>query len=66
MFLIETSPDSKYILNKNSRNILGLKFDRNLMEILIGTSGFDEIWLKGSCLHLDDKSTHENEFEVSN
>jgi hypothetical protein len=37
-----------------------------LDEIFLGTSRFDEIWAKDSCLHLDDKSTHEKEFEVSN
>jgi hypothetical protein len=36
------------------------------MESLLGTSRFDEIWTKNSCLCLDDKPTHEKEFEVSN
>jgi hypothetical protein len=39
-----------------------MKFDRIFYE----TSRFDEIWAKSSCLHLDDKSTHEKEFGVSN
>jgi hypothetical protein len=38
-----------------------MKFDGIFHE----TSRFDEIWAKGSYLHLDDKSTHEKEFEVS-
>jgi hypothetical protein len=33
--------------------------------ISLGTSRFDENWAKGSCLHLDDTSTHEKEVEVS-
>jgi hypothetical protein len=39
-----------------------LKFD----EILLGTTRFDEIWAKGSCIHLDDNSTPEKEVGVSN
>jgi hypothetical protein len=34
--------------------------------ISLGTSRFDEIWEEGSCLHLEDNSTLEREFGVSN
>ncbi len=60
--LIETSSDSKWILNKRIGKLLRFELDR----ILIVTSRFDEIGLKGSCLHLDDNSTHEKEVGVSN
>jgi hypothetical protein len=36
------------------------------MEPFLGTSGFDDICAECSCLHLDDNSTLEKEFEVSN
>jgi hypothetical protein len=41
---------------------MSLKFDG----ICLGTSRFDEMWAKGSCLHLDDKLTDGKEFEVLN
>jgi hypothetical protein len=39
-----------------------MKFDGTFL----GTSRFDELWEKVSCLHLDNRLTHEKEFEVSN
>jgi hypothetical protein len=39
-----------------------MKFDGTFLE----TSRFDELWEKVSCLHLDNRLTHEKEFEVSN
>jgi hypothetical protein len=65
-FLIETSSGSNWTLNDKSGKLLGFEFDRNLMEFLLVTSDFDEIWEKDICLHLDENSTHEKEFEVSN
>jgi hypothetical protein len=45
------------------RNLLKfvMEFEWKIRETL----GFDEIWLQGSCLYLNDKSTREKEFEVS-
>jgi hypothetical protein len=40
--LIETSLDSKCILNKKSGKLLAFEFDINLMEFLLGTRDFDE------------------------
>jgi hypothetical protein len=61
-FLIETSSDSKWVLNEKSWKLIGFEFDRNLMEFLLGTLDFDEIWENDISLHLDDNSTHEKEF----
>jgi hypothetical protein len=49
-------------IRKASRVSISMEFD----EILLGTSRFDEIWAKGSCLHLDDTSIYEKEFGVLN
>jgi hypothetical protein len=64
IFLIETSSDSKLILNGKSRKFLGFEIQWNLMDLLLGTLDFDEIWAKDICLYLDDNSTHGKEFEV--
>jgi hypothetical protein len=45
-----------------SRVWISMKFDGTFLE----TSRFDELWEKVSCLHLDNRLTHEKEFEVSN
>jgi CTP:phosphocholine cytidylyltransferase-like protein len=63
-FSIETSSDSKLILNENSGKLLGLEIEGNLMEFLLGTSYFDETWTTNFCLHLADHSTHEGEFAI--
>jgi hypothetical protein len=49
-----------------SGNLLEFEFDRNLMKFLLGTSRFDKFWLKGSCVHLYEKSTHEKNLEFQN
>jgi hypothetical protein len=36
-----------------------MKFD----EVFLGTSRFDEVWEKGSCLHPEEKSTLEMNLE---
>jgi hypothetical protein len=51
--------DFELKFKKASRVWIWIEFDG----ILIGTSRFDEIWLKGSWLHLDDTSTHEKNLE---
>jgi hypothetical protein len=54
--------DFEYKFKEDFRVWIWMGFD----EILIGTSRFDGIWAKGSCLHLDDKSTHGIEVGISN
>jgi hypothetical protein len=38
----------------------------NVWIIFIGTSRIDEIWTRSTWLHLDDKSSHEKKFGISN
>jgi hypothetical protein len=64
IFSIETSLDSNWISNKKIREASRFKIQSNLLEFLLGTSNLNEIWTKGSCLHLGINSIPREEFEV--
>jgi hypothetical protein len=63
-FSIETSSDSKWILNENSEKLLGLKFNRICYNFFLESLNLNETWKRGLFLHLDTKLTHEEEFEA--
>jgi hypothetical protein len=46
-------------LNYKLEDLVGIE----LIEFLLGTSRFDDIWTRSSCLHLDDKSLMKKNME---
>jgi hypothetical protein len=49
-------------IQEASRVWIWIEFD----ELLIETSRIDEIWTRSSCLDLDNRSSHEKKFGISN